>query len=230
MDILRPALLAVALVACAPSLAGFGEIPDAAVAPDATGGDAAPAEATVRPDTAEDTADASDGAATPDAAPVADAAVEAAPDASEVGADVGTEVVATDAGIPEVGCAGTTAGNCCGVACLPRANSTPACVAGACVIGACAEGFEDCDRNPSNGCEVDTSTDAHNCGTCGASCVTGRVCRAGACVTPCVGSLADCDGIPTNRCEVDLASDPRNCGACGTRCNPGQACLVGRCR
>lgn len=171
MDILRPALLAVALVACAPSLAGFGEIPDAPTSetPDAAGGDAAPAEATVRPDTAEDTADASDGAAAPDAAPVADAAVEAAtPDVSEAGADVGAEA-ATDA--TSRPCSVATE---CGTL---RPGWVPSCQRGGCV-DVCPTSYADCDGNAVNACET-RITSRLNCGACGRVCPTSCIVRPG---------------------------------------------------
>jgi hypothetical protein len=170
MDILRPALLAVALVACAPSLAGFGEIPDASVAPDAAGGDVAPAEAAVRPDTSEDTADASDGAATPDAAPVADAAVEAAtPDASEAGADVGAEVTAADARLRP--CSVATE---CGTL---RPGWVPSCQGGECV-DVCPMSYADCDGSAVNACET-RITSRLNCGACGRVCPTSCIVRPG---------------------------------------------------
>ena len=63
------------------------------------------------------------------------------------------------------------------------------CAAGACVTPAsdagapaCASGRYDCDGNAANGCEVDLTTDARNCGACGSACSAGRTCSAGACV------------------------------------------------
>jgi NAD-dependent dihydropyrimidine dehydrogenase PreA subunit len=168
MDILRPALLAVALVACAPSLAGFGEIPDAPTSetPDAAGGDAAPAEAAVRPDTA----DASDGAATPDAAPVADAAVEAAtPDASEAAADVAAEVAAADARLRP--CSVATE---CGTL---RPGWVPSCQRGECV-DVCPMSYADCDGSAVNACET-RITSRLNCGACGRVCPTSCIVRPG---------------------------------------------------
>ncbi|MFK7986363.1 MAG: RCC1 domain-containing protein [Sandaracinaceae bacterium] len=54
-----------------------------------------------------------------------------------------------------------------------------------CEIGGCATGFDDCDADPLNGCEVDTRTDANFCGDCGTHCSPGD---------RCVGS--SCEGSP----------------------------------
>lgn len=45
----------------------------------------------------------------------------------------------------------------------------------------CDPGTVDCDMNPANGCEVLTTSDAANCGTCGNDC-NGGSCVAGGCV------------------------------------------------
>jgi hypothetical protein len=68
--------------------------------------------------------------------------------------------------------------NCghCGTACPARANSTPTCVSGVCNVR-CSIGYGDCDRSPTNGCEVHLSTST-NCGVCGAVCRSPLVCRA----------------------------------------------------
>lgn len=63
----------------------------------------------------------------------------------------------------------------------------------------CATGLGDCDGNPANGCETDTTTDEANCGSCGNACTVGT-CSASTCQTPTV--LAT--GIPT---AGNLATD-----------------------
>jgi len=71
--------------------------------------------------------------------------------------------------------------NCgaCGHACSTN-NSAPTCTAGNCVVH-CAAGFKDCDGNGNNGCEMNTNTNAANCGSCGTLCTPGHSCIAGTC-------------------------------------------------
>lgn len=61
--------------------------------------------------------------------------------------------------------------NCgaCGQPCVAGANQDAACSQGQCVV-ACKSGFADCNFNPADGCETNTSTDTENCGTCGHDC------------------------------------------------------------
>ena len=77
----------------------------------------------------------------------------------------------------------------------------------------------------SNGCEVNLSTSAANCGRCGVACpsrVNGAAtCAAGMCGYACNTGFADCDGAPANGCEVTLATNVGNCGACGNACLSG---------
>jgi len=56
----------------------------------------------------------------------------------------------------------------CGVACT-NAHGTTACSAGGCVP-VCADGFTDCDGNPSNGCETNTLAACGQCVAAGFSC------------------------------------------------------------
>lgn len=72
---------------------------------------------------------------------------------------------------PEAGCTASSCEPCPGGA----AHTAPVCVAGNACGTTCAAGFADCDGDPSTGCELDVSSDAANCGTCGRSC-------AGSCV------------------------------------------------
>jgi hypothetical protein len=115
--------------------------------------------------------------------------------------------------------------NCgaCGKVCGAVANGSAACSAGVCGVGSCTQGFADCDKNASNGCEVNTQTDTKNCNTCGNVCpgVPGGApaCNAGVCgVGQCVAPQKDCDGNAANGCEVNLSTDAKNCGACNNVC------------
>jgi hypothetical protein len=50
------------------------------------------------------------------------------------------------------------------------------CKNGQCTIGNCIPLYADCDKNPANGCEVDTYDDPDNCGSCGIKCSEGQKC------------------------------------------------------
>ena len=135
--------------------------------------------------------------------------------------------------------------NCgaCGKVCGAVANGSAACAASTCGVGSCNAGFADCDKNASNGCEVNTQSDIKNCNTCGNICpgVPGGApaCSAGVCgVGQCVAPQKDCDGNAANGCEVNLSTDAKNCGTCGTVCpsypnsSPGcanSACGIAAC-
>lgn len=68
----------------------------------------------------------------------------------------------------------------CGNACS-LANAGASCESGACAIDWCERDFEDCDGDPSNGCEVDTDTDDDHCGRCDNACRPWDECRRGRC-------------------------------------------------
>lgn len=113
------------------------------------------------------------------------------------------------------------------------ANGIGACGAGGCAIASCAPGFDDCDNNPANGCEVSLTTN-NNCGSCfsncsfpnaTASCATGE-CVMGGCST----GFDDCDPLVPG-CET-LLNTTSNCGSCGDSCSiPGglAVCAEGQC-
>ncbi len=50
-----------------------------------------------------------------------------------------------------------------------------------CTIWRCATGYGDCNGAAGDGCEVNTQTDAANCGRCGSACGPGQKCRRGEC-------------------------------------------------
>ncbi len=57
----------------------------------------------------------------------------------------------------------------------------------------CLAEFDDCDNDPSNGCEVDLLANVEHCGACNATC-TGGTCIAGVCNMPNLNG-ATCDGV-----------------------------------
>ena len=90
-------------------------------------------------------------------------------------------------GIASDGCEASLAsdaGHCgrCGNACAASGSIVDvACVGGACEVVACAAPFADCDGSYANGCEIDTDTNKHNCGSCGSRCTGPTSCCGGEC-------------------------------------------------
>ncbi len=132
--------------------------------------------------------------------------------------------------------------NCtaCGHVCS-GAHATMGCAATGCVIASCDAGFADCNLDPADGCEVDTTSDRDNCNGCGMVCAVANGvagCMASACtVASCIPPFADCDLSATTGCETNVASDPGSCGGCGNVCMvpnatagcSGTFCTVGIC-
>ena len=124
--------------------------------------------------------------------------------------------------------------NCgmCGKKCPAGTNQTATCTNSACGV-ACQAGFTDCDKNPANGCEVQTGSDTSNCGTCGNVCPTGggakASCAASTCSLVCAAGTGDCNKMAADGCEAMFATDPKNCGVCGQDCGAGK-CVSGACQ
>jgi hypothetical protein len=101
----------------------------------------------------------------------------------------------------------TDRNNCggCGSVCK-LTNANPACSGKACVVSSCFNGYNNCDKINSNGCESNPQTDVNNCGACEHACTDGRSCSGGVCVCP-SGTHA-CSGV----CVSDTSVDPATCG------------------
>lgn len=99
----------------------------------------------------------------------------------------------------------------------------------------CVPGWGDCDGNAANGCEVELSTAAANCGACGTVCPggAGARCSNGFCSEcSCSAGTANCNADCSDSCETNIASDLANCGACGRTCTLAHAtaaCTAGAC-
>jgi len=114
--------------------------------------------------------------------------------------------------------------NCsaCGTVCESE-HGIAGCDNGMCVIDSCVAPWQDCDNDPTNGCEVDLTTDPDNCGACREICGpyvhSTPGCENSECVIDsCDIGWGDCDGIVLNGCEADVSNDDENCGACGVSC------------
>lgn len=129
----------------------------------------------------------------------------------------------------------TSLKNCgdCGKECNAT-NATAACMNGTCML-TCAQGFLDCDLDPSTGCESNPAIDPKNCGACGSPCTNAHgatSCVDGTCSPSCDPGFADCDSNPKNGCEKSTSSDVANCGGCGITCmnaNGTTSCSGGVC-
>ena len=111
----------------------------------------------------------------------------------------------------------------------------------------CEAGWDDCNKDPVDGCEVQVSGDKSNCGTCGNECnqtfadkhVSGIVCLDGTCQsTGCEAGYGNCDGDNANGCETNLMT-PEACGNCSNNCtlqyqtkdkNYTLSCVEGSCK
>jgi hypothetical protein len=73
--------------------------------------------------------------------------------------------------------------NCgaCGLVCPNRANATSVCANSQCTF-VCNSGYQNCDGNATNGCEIHLTNDNQNCGNCGHVCSGGQSCVNSACV------------------------------------------------
>jgi hypothetical protein len=116
----------------------------------------------------------------------------------------------------------------CNPCSLPHTTGSTCGQGGSCIPQGCEVGYDNCDRDPSNGCEADLGR-RETCGACGTACDAGMLCAPGGCVADCPGTLVPCNGA----C-VDTQTSVANCGGCGTVCpgaaNADPACNGGQCR
>lgn len=76
----------------------------------------------------------------------------------------------------------TDEANCgvCGRACSLE-NAEPVCAVGVCQVASCNDGFDNCNDNPSDGCEANVRNDPLHCGDCATECAMGEGCFGGHC-------------------------------------------------
>jgi hypothetical protein len=138
-------------------------------------------------------------------------------------------------------CITSDVNNCgdCGKKCASASYAHVQCYGGYCKY-TCKPGYANCDTKWDNGCEVNTNSDAKNCGKCGNCCKQVKnadtKCQGGKCCEPvCKSGWGNCDGnIWSNGCEKDLSKDVYNCGKCGNKCpctlKGGEpTCSAGKC-
>jgi len=126
--------------------------------------------------------------------------------------------------------------NCgrCGTGCNALPNAQGVCESSVCVLSSCDDGFDDCNGDPSDGCEASLNAPT-DCGMCGVVCDVANAtagCPAGACtVGMCDDGFGDCNADATDGCETTLDALP-DCGACGEMCaiaNGTGGCDMGAC-
>lgn len=123
-------------------------------------------------------------------------------------------------------------GSCGNVCNLPNAAAN--CVVGTCQVAACFPNFANCNGNPGDGCETNTSTSNTNCGGCGNACPVNNnvpACVNGNCtVGTCNAGFANCNNSPFDGCETNTNTSNTNCGGCGNVCTAGTTCQNGTCQ
>ena len=111
---------------------------------------------------------------------------------------------------PEHGCSNKTCLSCY----PPEHHVVAACSpSGACEVVACDDGFGDCDRVPSNGCEINIATSLTNCGACGYACLRSPFVNSG---WACISGVCQCD-------------DDTDCRINGMQATTGAATVSRRC-
>ncbi len=155
-------------------------------------------------------------------------------------------------GDPTNGCETDVRGNlghcgACGVSCTNAAGQQ-SCVPSAASPGfvcqpTCSAGADDCDGDPSNGCETSLQTVA-NCGGCGVGCSNANgttSCGPNAlCLPVCqpksetdqTSHFGDCNDNVRDGCETDTRTTLTHCGACDTECTNEHgttSCVNGLC-
>ena len=126
----------------------------------------------------------------------------------------------------------THCGTPCGSACPVYDHTAPTCTSGVCGWFCSPSNWKDCNANYVDGCEVDTLTNAANCGVCGHVCTAPAnavaTCIGGSCGFTCNVGYADCNGFSSDGCEINKNTDLSNCGSCGNVC-PARAHAVTTC-
>lgn len=97
----------------------------------------------------------------------------------------------------------------------PNDNETGICTNSNTCTYTCRSNYADCDQDPSNGCEVDLTTDPANCGVCGNECSSTSANLQPICVARQCDLSDDCrsgfrdlnPAIPGCECEVQPGED-----------------------
>jgi hypothetical protein len=103
----------------------------------------------------------------------ADDSVDASSEEATGSPDAPLETTLGSAAEGSCGDTRTSVDNCgsCGNVCSGN-HASSACADSVCVVNACEAGWSDCNGDPSDGCEVDLTSDAANCGRCAHACAS----------------------------------------------------------
>jgi hypothetical protein len=121
----------------------------------------------------------------------------------------------------------------CGDTCK-AVNGTNACTPSGCQPS-CDPGYDDCNGNPNDGCETDTTTDPEHCGGCMNPCSIPNAkaaCVNSSCaLDQCLTGFDDCTSAAG--CETNVSSSVQHCGGCDLTCSRAGAtsssCTNGMC-
>lgn len=131
----------------------------------------------------------------------------------------------------------TDGANCgvCHHVCGSAHASNSSCSSGTCVFTCMAPYTRCTSSTDADGCNIDTSIDSNNCGSCGHVCGSSNgtgICSGSTCGFTCTAPYQHCSKASSDDslgCNVDLNTDARNCGSCGHSCGSG-ACSGGVCQ
>lgn len=105
-------------------------------------------------------------------------------------------------------------------------------VGNACELTQCYEGFDNCDDNGRNGCEVILDTSTLHCGACNNACEDGESCENGLCTCGSTGAVCGSDQSCCNG-ACAASNDPScggGCGGNGTTCGDNERCCGDSCQ
>jgi hypothetical protein len=132
-------------------------------------------------------------------------------------------------------------GNCGGCAddpnpgdnvCPTATNADAVCANGTCYL-VCQAGYDNCDADWADGCEIDILNNPLHCNACNSACPipahSSRTCSGGACGITCLTGWDNCDGNDANGCEQSTSANFA-CGGCtAPACSSGQVCYQESC-
>jgi hypothetical protein len=113
-------------------------------------------------------------------------------------------------------------------------HSVSECQEGGCIVLSCHDGFDNCNEENLDGCEVWLDHDPSNCGSCELVCILENAvaaCLDGECIIgKCNADFTNCDNSHETGCEAAVMVNPSRCGDCNTVCFTSDPTVVGICQ